>query len=135
MGPGIEPGMELGNKIICYNKPMETENAKHGPKDIENVANILLFVVKSQAIKLAYGTRKREEIREKLKKGIKCTDYRAGWLMDSRSRILDTLAEVGNTFNARFPHDCASVQDFVDILQSTMNQLIAGANRKDGGKG
>jgi hypothetical protein len=110
-------------------------DSKHGPKDIENVGNILHFIVNNQDIKLAFGTRKRDEMRDKLKKGIQPNDYRASWLMSARSEMVNTLEKLGTVFNKRFPHDCASVQDFVDILQSTMNQLVNVANKKTGKKG
>ena len=93
-------------------------------------ANILMHVVTSKDVKLQFGRLKRQEIKERLKKGEKFTNHRVKWLRDTSARLLDTLKESAIEFNTLYRHDCVSVLDMTDALATCTHQIEAAISRQ-----
>lgn len=100
-------------------------------EQITQVSLILYRAVTDQKVKLAFGSRKRTENREALEKGTPLENYRMDWLRESRGKCVSFLQQLAAEFNRDHPHDCASVQDLMDVLSSTIYQFQNATRRHD----
>jgi hypothetical protein len=97
---------------------------------LRKTSEILYHTVTSKDVKLRYGLSKRAEIMAALKRGEKVGGYRVQFILRARNAIVDTLMEVGQEFNTANPHDLVSLQDFGDVLTTTLKQLHTVADKK-----
>jgi len=99
---------------------------------LQAIADYLLQVVTDPGVKLRWGARLREEIRQQLSKGQTPTGYRVNWLRETGMELIDTLQRQAQTFNDRYRHDRISVSDMCDALTTTLAQLKAASEKADG---
>lgn len=96
------------------------------PEQTQAVVRILTKARTDQQVKLRFGARKRIQLSKDIKEGtIDTNDYRYQWVKESRNAIIDTLGTSAEQFNAKYPHDCISVNDFIDVLNSVLLQIQA----------
>lgn len=90
-------------------------------QEIEFTVAVLRGVLEKGASRLATSMKRREETYNLIQEGK--DNYRTEWLRGSVLRIIDTLGEIALEFDAAHPDEVCSVQDFGDILASTINSL------------
>ena len=96
------------------------------PEQINAVVQILTKARTDQQVKLRFGARKRMQLAKDIKDGtIDTADYRYQWVKQARNSIIDTLGAQAESFNAKYPHDSISVNDFIDVLNSVLMQIQA----------
>lgn len=81
-------------------------------------------------VKLRFGYRQRDVMVAKMKANetIDPTDHRYAWLKETRDGLVAFLGAQGTKFNAENLHDCVSLQDFVDALNSAVLLVKAKMN-------
>lgn len=93
------------------------------PAQIDFTVRTLAAVKNRDAARLARGSAIRELLHKQLKLGMAPEHYRLEWINRSIGRVIDTLGQVAAEFDREHPDDKASVNDFADILASTMLTL------------
>lgn len=96
------------------------------PEQIAAVVKIITKARTDQQVKLRFGARKRTQLAKDIKDGtINTSDYRYLWVKEARNAIIDSLGASAEAFNAKYPHDSISVNDFIDVLNSVLLQIQA----------
>lgn len=92
------------------------------PAQIQKVVEILTSARMDKQVKLRFGYRQRDAMVAKMKANetMDPTDHRYAWLKETRDGLVAYLGTQGHKFNTANPHDCVSLQDFLDALNSTM---------------
>lgn len=91
------------------------------PEQINAAVQILTKARTDQQVKLRFGARKRHRMATALNGGvIDKDDYRYQWIKQSRDLVIRTLGESAERFNEKYPFDCISVSDFLDVLNSAI---------------
>jgi hypothetical protein len=84
---------------------------------------VLYEVVTNDQLKLEYGARQRDRIKEALRDGETITGYRVKFLEEAVSKLFHMLGETSAEFNRKYPHDKFSTQDLSDILATAWSRL------------
>lgn len=92
-------------------------------QDLKGLVTLLHTIRTSQQIKLRFGAMQRQELRDRLANGGPADGYRAEWIKDSRDKLVKMLGTMAQEFNAKYPHDCASVTDLGDICSAVLHYL------------
>lgn len=98
------------------------------------VAETLKRVVVSEDIKLEWGARQRQLLREQIASGSKAPNYRAVWLRSTRDAVIDTIKKRSEVFNNTYKHDKISAQDMMDALTTTLNHFKLAMDKLKGSK-
>ena len=92
-------------------------------EQLVDAAVSLYGTVTNSQLKVDFGSRLREANRKMLEDGITPENYRMEYLKEARLECIDLLQKMSVDFGGRYMHDSLSVQDFVDILNSTVYML------------
>lgn len=103
----------------------------HTDEQLDKAAEILYRTVTDQQVKLAFGARKRTQIKEALERGEAPRNYRTEWIREARGQVVDCLQKAAADFNKRFPHDACSVMDLLDVLATTHYQFQRAIKEKE----
>lgn len=101
------------------------------PEQIASTISIIHKARTDQQVKLRFGVRKRHQLAKDIKNNtVDPEDYRYKWIKSARDSVIDALGASAEQFNAKYPHDSISVNDFIDVLNSVLLQINA-ATKKD----
>lgn len=86
-------------------------------------SQILLKFVTDKGAKLKYGLMRRAEMFEEIAKGVEPTGYRAEWIREAIRAVMKTLVQKAEEFNTKWPQDCISTKDFLDVLVTATDRI------------
>lgn len=89
------------------------------PLQIRFANEVLHTLVTAHKARLANSIQRRNTVMEAINRGEEPSGYRVDFLRASAKRILVELAEIAREFNAEYPDDRCTAQDFIDILGTT----------------
>lgn len=92
-------------------------------EQIEFAQAVLTKFVTVNAKRLRHGYRLRKQMHDAIERGEDPGDYRALWVKDGASRVIDLLQELAREFNAAHDDDRASAHDLADVLSTAMGVL------------
>jgi virulence-associated protein VapD len=87
-------------------------------EELDYTVTTFVNVVRANKSRLRTSLRNRERAHEDLEKGL--ANERIEWVRESVMVMMDTLEEIARKFNEKHPNDLCSVDDFKDILMSTL---------------
>lgn len=88
-----------------------------------NASRILLKFVTDRESKLKYGLQRRAEMFALIAKGEEPKGYRPEWLKSAVSAVIKVLLSKAQEFNAKYPQDCISSKDFLDVLATALDRI------------
>lgn len=91
---------------------------------IEFTVSTFVNILRDNSLRLQRAEQRREHALAGLDQGHE--NYRIVWIKDSVIRVLGTLEEIAREFNEGNPAEVCTLQDFGDILQSTLRTLVKG---------
>jgi hypothetical protein len=98
-------------------------------EQIQGVVSVIYKARTDKQVKLRFGLRQRQAMMDAIKNNKPDTsDYRYRWIAEVRNEIIRLLGSEADRFNAKYPHDSISVQDFIDVIDST-SILLKAANK------
>lgn len=97
-------------------------------EQLQSIVSVLYKARTDKQVKLRFGLRQRQNMLDSIRNNTHTDLYRYRWLVETRTEIIKMLGENAEKFNARYRHDSMSVQDFIDILESTL-LLLKAANK------
>lgn len=94
------------------------------PDVIVRACKVIVSARTNRDVRLRFGARKRAELLEQLRVGdLDKNDYRYQWLKASKTRVIAMLGDLASEFSLRYPHDAASLDDLIDIVESVLLQF------------
>ncbi len=84
---------------------------------------VLFKLVTDEGTKLRWGVIQRENMASELRAGKKPEGYRADWLRNTASIIIQVLGAQAQGFNTAYPYDRISINDLMDVLQTSYTRL------------
>jgi hypothetical protein len=76
--------------------------------------------------RLARGAQLRAAMQRQIEAGLTPTGYRADFLDKTSREIVEWLCAAAEKFNKDHPDDMCSTADFLDILMTARNKILAG---------
>jgi len=91
----------------------------------QNATRILIKFVSDVEAKVRYGLRQRQLYHEAVERGEEPKNYRSDFLNKMANDAIGWLAERAREFNATYPQDRLSIEDFKDVLITAHARLAA----------
>jgi hypothetical protein len=91
-------------------------------KTFRNANLIIKTFFIDQEAKLANGYRLRKKMHEDIARG-EPRGYRARWILETSTSIFSVLGEKAKEFNARHEGDVISVDDMLDVLETSISKI------------
>jgi hypothetical protein len=89
----------------------------------EFAVKILNKFASSKENRLKFAAAQRAKMKKDLDSGKKVDGYRFDWLNSTSDEVIKTLIAASERFNSTYYHDIVSVQDLIDILNTTIAKL------------
>lgn len=89
----------------------------------KNASRILLKFVTDRDAKLRYGAKLRNMMQETISRGEEPKGYRVDWILKTVNEMFQWLSTKAAEFNAQYPQDAISADDFSDVLATASTRL------------